>query len=230
MNISGFRFFFALCFAFLVAPTVSAQTPAIEWTLDDALREVERQADDFSSALARVEVVRLDADGNEVSSRAGNIYISADGKIRFDLDDGKHSLLVEKNRVSVYDASLEQVEQYSLSKHKDRLEPFVRLGFSTTGKDLKEGYLLTSLGEEQISESRTLGIEMTPKKEKVRETAGGVRLWIDQGSWMPKRQEIKDTAANQTLVITYSNMARNLKLNPDLFKAKWPRGTKRINK
>lgn len=207
-----------------------AQAPEIQWELDDALREVERQAKDFSSALARVEVVRLDAEGNETSKRSGNMYFSKDGKIRFDLDDGKHTLLVERNRVSVYDATLEQVEQYSLSKHKDRLEPFVRLGFSTTGNDLKDGYLLTSLGEQQISESRTLGIEMTPKKEKVRETAGGVRLWIDEASWMPKRQEIKDTAANQTLVITYSNMARNLKLNPDLFKAKWPRGTKRVNK
>lgn len=208
---------------------VWSQAPVIEWDLDDALREVERQARNFNSALARVEVKRFDAQGNETSSKTGNIYFSKDGKIRFDLDDGNTTLLVERTRLFIYDATAGQVEQYSLSKHKDRLEPFVRLGFSTTGKELKNGYLLTSLGEEQISGSRTLGIEMTPKKEKVRETAGGVRLWIDQATWMPKRQEIKDTSANQTLVITYSNMARNLKLNPDLFKAKWPRGTKRVN-
>jgi outer membrane lipoprotein-sorting protein len=90
--------------------------------------------------------------------------------------------------------------------------------------------LLTSLGEEAIGESRTLGIEMTPKKEKIRETVGKVRLWIDQASWMPSRQEITDTHAGNTLVVTYTHMARNLKLNPDLFKAKWPRGTKKVNR
>ncbi|MDJ0926576.1 MAG: hypothetical protein QNJ73_02910 [Gammaproteobacteria bacterium] len=84
--------------------------------------------------------------------------------IEWGLDDGNTTRLVERNRVSVFDAKAEQIEQYSLSKHKDRLELYVRLGFSTTGKELKDGYLLTSLGDEHISESRTLGIDMTPKR------------------------------------------------------------------
>ena len=203
----------AVCLVFLgmvFTLIAHAQAPEIEWTLKDALKEIERQAKDFKTALARVEVVRRDPQGNETSRGSGNAYIDKDGKIRYDVD--------------------EQVEQYSLSRHKDRLEPFLRLGFSTTGKELEDGYLLTSLGEELIGESRTLGIEMTPKKEKIRETVGKVRLWIDQASWMPARQEITDTQAGNTLVITYTHMARNLKLNPDLFKAKWPRGTKKVNR
>jgi outer membrane lipoprotein-sorting protein len=207
-----------------------SQAPSIDWTLKEALKEIDRQADGFQSALARVEVIRRDIEGKEVSRQLGNGYINKDGEIRLDLDEGQRTLLVERNLVSKFDGTAQQVEEYSLSKHKDRLEPFATLGFSTTGKDLDDGYLLTLLGEEQIGESRTIGIEMTPKKEKDRETVGKIRLYIDQAAWMPKRQEITDTQTNQTLVITYSNMARNLKLNPDLFKAKWPKGTKRVKK
>ncbi len=210
--------------------TANAQAPVIEWTLKDALKQIERQAKDFKTAMARVEVIRRDPQGSETSRGSGNAFFNDDGKIRYDVDEQGRTILIERNRVSIFSAAEGQVEQYSLSRHKDRLEPFLRLGFSTTGKELNDGYLLTSLGEEMIGESRTLGIEMTPKKEKIRETVGKVRLSIDQASWMPTRQEITDTQAGNTLVVTYTRMARNLKLNPDLFKAKWPRGTKKVNR
>lgn len=221
---------FAFILALLASGPLWAQAPTIDWTLKDALREIERQAKDFKSMIARVEVVRLDPQGNEISRGSGNAYISKDGIIRYDVDNDNRTVLVERKRVSIYDGAAEQVERFSLSKHKDRLEPFIRLGFSTTGKELDDGYLLTMLGEEQIGEGRTLGIEMTPKRERIRETVGKVRLWIDQAAWMPKRQEITDTQGGNTLILTYSGMARNLKLNPELFKPNWPRGTKRVNR
>jgi len=214
----------------LSATSVWAQAPAINWSLDSAIKQIERQAKDFETAMARVEVVRAADDGSEVETTTGTGFIHKDGDMRYNIDGGERVIFVDRRTVSNYDATAGTVEEYSLSKHKDRLEPFVRLGFSTTGKDMKDDYLITVVGEEDIGDSRTVVMELTPESDRVRETVRLVRLYIDQASWMPVRQVFKSTGDGTTLTITYTGMARNLDLKPELFRDRWPRGTDTIRK
>lgn len=200
-------------------------TPAINWDLDEAISQIERQANDFKTAMATVAIHRFDADDELVESGAGTAYFRSDGRLRFSADEGKRVLILEKYTVNDYDVEAGKVDEYRLSNNKDLLVPFARLGFSSTGRDLKGDYLITILGEELIGDARTLVLELTPKRDATRESVRQVRLWIDQSSWMPKRQEFGSTADGSRLVMTYSSLARNLKLNPDLFKTRWPRGT-----
>jgi outer membrane lipoprotein-sorting protein len=213
----------------IATPTVWAQAPSISWELDEAIKQIERQADDFETAMARVVTVVTDADGNETSTSTGTGFIHEDGTMRYNIDGGQKVTLVDRYSVQVYDAAANQVEEYSLRKHKDRLEPLARLGFSTTGKEMKDDYLLTIRGEEDIGDARTIVLELTPESEKTRQTVRLIRLWIDQASWMPVQQEFSSTNGN-TLTLTYTGMARNLELRPELFKDDWPRGTEKINK
>jgi outer membrane lipoprotein-sorting protein len=200
--------------SFLLPATATwAQAPAINWSLDSAIRQIERQADDFQTAMARVETVRTKDDGTEVSRSTGTGFIHRDGDMRYNIDGGQKVTFVDKNTVSNYDAETATVEEYSLRKHKDRLEPYARLGFSTTGKDMERDYLITIIGEEEIGDARTLVMELT-----------------DQASWMPVRQVFKATSDGTTLTMTYTGMARNLDLKPELFRDKWPRGTDTIKK
>jgi len=207
-----------------------SQAPAISWSLDEAITQLERQAKDFDTAMARVEQVRTADDGSEVSRSTGTGFIHKDGDMRYNIDGGQQVIFVDNHTVSNYDAGTSTVEEYSLSKHKDRLEPFARLGFSTTGSDMKKDYLITIIGEEEIGDSRTVVMELTPERDNVRETVRLIRLYIDQASWMPVRQVFKSTADSTTLTLTYTGMARNLKLKPELFKDKWPKGTETIRK
>ena len=207
-----------------------AQAPAINWTLDDALRQIERQAKDFDSAMARIEIVQADKDGNEIEQTMGTGFINSDGDMRYNVDGGQRVTFVDRKTVSRYNAETKTVEEYSLRKHKNRLEPFARLGFSTTGRDMERDYLVTILGEEKIGDSRTVVMELTPESKNVRETVRLIRLYIDQASWMPVRQVFESTADRTTLTLTYTGMARNLKLKPELFRDKWPRGTDKIRK
>jgi len=214
----------------LAANTAWAQAPAIDWSLDDAIRQIERQAKDFDTAMARVEQVRTADDGTEVSKSTGTGFIHKDGDMRYNIDGGQLVTFVDRHTVSHYNAGTSTVEEYSLSKHKDRLEPFVRLGFSTTGSDMKKDYLITIVGEEDIGDARTVVMELTPERDSVRETVRLIRLYIDQASWMPVRQVFKSTADSTTLTMTYTGMARNLELKPELFRDKWPKGTETIRK
>lgn len=214
----------------LFATSVGAQAPSIDWSLDDAIRQIERQAKDFDTAMARIEIVRTAADGTEISKETGTGFLNEDGGMRFNVDGGQFVTLVDRRTVSRYNAETSTVEEYSLRSHKDRLEPFIRLGFSTTGKDMKDDYLITIIGEENIGDSRTLVLELTPERDSTRETVRLIRLYIDEASWIPVRQVFESTKDNETVTMTYTGMARNLRLKPELFKDKWPKGTKKIKK
>ena len=60
----GPRSIIALLAVLASAPTWS-QTPKINWDLDEAIRQIERQGNDFSTAMSRVEIVNSAADGDE---------------------------------------------------------------------------------------------------------------------------------------------------------------------
>jgi outer membrane lipoprotein-sorting protein len=156
-------------------------------------------------------------------NKTGNIRIMVKGA-------DAREILVTRSEVLEYNPSQELVEKYSISKHPNRLEPYARLGFTTTGKDLKDNYLVTLVGEDVIRGERVLGLELTPKKESVRQVVSKVTLWFNEASWMPVRQIVEHVSNRETLTVEYQGAARNLKLNPELFQAKWPRGTKTVRR
>lgn len=208
-----------------VAP-VFADGPRISWDLKDALKQIDRQAADFETVMARVEVVRRDLGGTELSRETGTVFMDKKGNIRLDADaPNQRTLLVTKSYLYIHYPEQKRVESYKLSKHKSRMEPYIRLGFTDSGRDLEDGYLLTSLGERDIGSNRTLGLELTPEKDEAREVMGKAQLWIDQASWAPAQQVITASSRGEEITLTYSFVARNLQLNPDLFDTKWPRGT-----
>ena len=84
-----------------------------------------------------------------------------------------------------YDPATSVVKEYSLSKHKNRLEPYVRLGFSPTGKDLQKDFLVSFIGEKEVGGRRALGLELTPKKDSLRAVIAKIELWVDEASWLP---------------------------------------------
>ena len=53
------------------------------------------------------------------------------------------------------------VEEYYLPRHPQLAAPFLRLGFSTTGHDLKDDYLVSAIGERMINYPRLPLISMT---------------------------------------------------------------------
>lgn len=219
---------FSLAAAMLISTAVCAQDPAISWDLDDALRQIDRQADDFDTAMASVSVVRTDRDGAEQDRMEGVAFINEDGDLRISASVPETRVYLMDNRdLYIYLPDQQIVQEYYLPKHPQRLIPFVRLGFSETGRDLRDDYLVSAIGERFIGDRRTLGLDLTPKSDKERARVNRVQLWIDQASWMPVEQVIESTSSGEKTTVSFSHMARNLKLNPDLFKRKWPRGTKK---
>jgi len=214
-----------------VAAALAAQAQDITWTKDGALEQISYQAKNFKTAMGKVDARWTDVDGKETRKSVGTTYINADGEIRFQLegDDGS-TMLVNSKYLYIYEPARALVEEYQLLQHPERLAPYVVLGFSTTGEDLERDYLVTLLGEDAIGDRRVIGLELTPKDDKVRQNVSKIQLWIDQASWLPVTQVIDHTSNGETLTVNYANTSRNLKLNTSLFDDNWPKGTQKIKK
>jgi outer membrane lipoprotein-sorting protein len=219
----------ALTAAFAVVAAAHAQENELRWTMDSAVKQLDRQGSDMETVLAEVTIDYGGSNENLNAIKSGRIYLNKDGKARLTASQPEGlTVLLDGRTVYYYNSTLARVEEYRLSDHEDRLEPFVPLGFSTTGRDLERDYLVTFIGEDRIDGRRVLGLELTPKKDDLRAIVSKMQIWVDEASWLPVRQAISQ--GTETLTITYSGTARNLDLNPDLFRDDWPRGTQKVRK
>jgi len=213
----------------IVATTVWAQQNELGWTMDSALKQIDRQGSDLETVLAEVEFTWSgDAAGMD-KIKTGRIYFNGDGDFRIaGKTPNKNVLLLEGRTLHKYDPAKSQVEEINMSREKGRLESFLNLGISITGRDLEDDFLVTFVGEQEIGDRRAIGLELTPKKSDMRAIVSKIEIWFDQASWLPVRQTISHTSGTQTLTVNYSGTARNLSLNPDLFRDNWPRGTEKV--
>ena len=211
-----------------VAMIASAQQNELAWTMEMAVKQLDRQGSDFDTVLAEVVVDWSGPEADALKVESGRIYINGRGQFRLNGESpAKRTILLDGKTLYHYDPQANVAKQYSLSKHKERLEVFIPLGFSTTGKDLDRDCLVTFVGEESIGDRRTLGLELTPKKDNIRAIISKIQIWVDESSWLPARQIITQTATGNTLTVNYHGMARNLDLNRQLFDDNWPKGTEK---
>ncbi len=210
---------------------VQAQENELGWTMDSAIEQLERQGRDLDTVLAQIEVEWQGAEEGSDRLRSGRIYFNDDGDFRINgSEPDKRVILLEGRSLHLYDPAASQVTEISLSRNKDRLEPFMRLGFSVTGRELDQQYLITFAGEDVFGDRRVLKLELTPKKDAVRAVVSKIEIAFDQSSWLPVRQIITHSSGTKTVTVSYTGTARNLNLNPQLFRDKWPKGTDKIRK
>ena len=223
--------FIGLALGLTASITTHGQQNELGWTMESAVRQLDRQGEDFESVLADIEVDWSNNEHGEMDIESGRLYMNDRGELRIIAEaPDKKTILLDGNTLYHYDPATSTVEEYSLSKHKDRLEVFIPIGFSVTGRDLSDDFLVTFIGENTTGSRRTLGLELTPKRDSVRAVVARMELWVDQASWLPARQVISQAAGGQTLTINYAGTARNLSLNSELFNDKWPKGTEKVRK
>jgi outer membrane lipoprotein-sorting protein len=216
-----------LCAALLASGVpAGAQQNELGWTMDSAVKQLDRQGSDMESVLAEVSLDYGASADTAGKVKSGRIYVSKDGKVRINATDPAGLvMLLEGRTVHYYNETLARVDEYSLSKHPNRMEQFIPLGFGTTGRDFERDYLVTFLGEDRIGDRRVLGLELTPKDDDLRAIVSKIQIYVDQASWLQIMSR-----GNESLTIDYSGTARNLALNSDLFKDDWPRGTQKVRK
>ena len=92
----------------IVSASAFAQAPKITWELDEALSQIEHQADNFETFMGRATVV-FSAPDSEESHSIGTGFIRKDGMMRYDVDDSPVKRLVDRDKVMIHDTAAKTV-------------------------------------------------------------------------------------------------------------------------
>jgi outer membrane lipoprotein-sorting protein len=208
--------------------SISAAQENQHWTTESVLRKMDRVASDFHSLTADIEQIKYTAVVNDTSTETGQIFVRRDQKMRIDLTkpDPK-TILRTGDSLFIYTPKINRVEEYSLGKHRDIVDQYMRLGFGTKSQDLRKSYDINLLGEEEIDHKKALLLELTPKSDEVRKQITKIQMWVDEASWLPVQQKFFEASGGDYFLVKYSNTTKNLKIDDSKFKPDWPKNATR---
>jgi outer membrane lipoprotein-sorting protein len=207
-------------------PSLLAASPL---TLDEVLKQMDREQGQFQSLTASMERTKVTVVVNDRSTESGQIEVRRDGKMRIDLTSpDQKTILRDGDHIYVYTPKIRRVEEYDLSKHRDLVDQLLLLGFGTSGESLKKSYLITLQGEESLNGQRAVRLELTPRSDDVRKQISRIDLWLNEANWLPTQQQFYETGSGDYSIIQYLNVARNVPIPDARFRPEWPRGVTRV--
>jgi outer membrane lipoprotein-sorting protein len=127
-------------------------------------------------------------------------------RMRIDFQDPVKQVSFSGNKVQVYYPKSNTAEEHDLGKYKGMVEQFLLLGFGSTSKDLRDGYNIRLVGQENINNQPTKRIELTPKSSDLAQTFPRIELWISTVTGMALQQKLYEKGGKDYQLATYSNM------------------------
>lgn len=217
----------AFCALVCVLQAHSAQNG--NWTVDSVLAMMDKSAGDFHSLTANVEHIKYTAVVKDNSSETGQMFVRRDQKMRIDFTKpDARTILRTGDSLFIYTPKIKRVEEYNLGKNRAMIDQYLSLGFGTKSQTVRKNYDVVLNGQEDIENRKTFLLELTPKSDEVRKQITKVQMWIDPSSWLPVQQKFFEAGSGDYLLIKYSAMMKNLKINDAKFKPDWPKDVSRV--
>jgi outer membrane lipoprotein-sorting protein len=224
----------AVALSLFVAMTLCAHSPVASAqgrgavTLESVLGQMDSQAKNFHSLSADVERTKVTVVVNDRSTETGTM-LAHDDKMLLDMKaPDPRTILLSGGTLSVYTPGLKRVEEYDLGKNRGMVDQFLLLGFGTSGKDIRNDYAATLVGEPTIDDKKTAELELIPKSQAALAYFTKIQIWLDEISWLPVQQQIFETGSGDYSIIRYSKVVRNPQIPDSQFKAHWPKGTQKV--
>ena len=213
------------CLACAAFAGVMAQTITLEKLLD----QLEEQGATIESMAAALEQKKWTDILEEFDEGEFGRFLFLKGKeqvfLRKEIEAPQlSSLVIADGEVVFFQPVIKQAQKFRLGKNKDKAE-FLVLGFGTTREALEEAYELKLLGEEKVGDTQAWVLEMVPRSDRVQAFFAKIVLWIDGRRWIPIQQKLVEPSGDY-LLVRFSEVQLNPRLNPSDFKLRLPRGTR----
>jgi outer membrane lipoprotein-sorting protein len=204
----------------------SQQNP---WTVDEVLRQLDREAKDFRSLSADIEYTKVTVVVDDHSTENGQIFVRRDDKMRIEFTQpDPRTILRDGANLYLFNPKINRVEEYDLGRNKAMVDQFLLLGFGTPGATLKKNYVIILQDEETLDNRKVILLELTPKDAEVQKQVSKIQIWLDESTWLPAQQKFLETGSGDYLNIRYTKVVSNIRLTDERFKPNWPKGVTRI--
>jgi len=206
------------------------------WAQDDAglervLSQMDAAARNFRTAQANVVWEQYDSVVKETDTQKGKVYFRREGgdiQMAAEFFESAKYVFYRGGKVQVYQAKIDQVNEYDAGKNRADVESFLVLGFGGAGHDLQKSYDVKYVGAETVNNVAAQKVELTPKSAHLRNNIARILLWIDSASGVSVQQQFFEPGGNYRLV-KYSDIQINQKIPDSVFKLKATPKTKFIS-
>lgn len=212
-----------------VALTLSAAPP-----VEQVLTNMDKAAANWTGMRANTVWTQYTKLVDDSSAEKGAMAVQRADNGRVDLriqfnDPYPRDLLVRGTQVEIYKPKIQTLEEYDVSKSKDKLEQALLSGFGVSGKFLSEHYEVKAASEEKVGEQQTVRLELTPKDASMKESVTHIEMWVSTSNWQPVQQRLHQPNGDHRTYL-YSNVELNPKLKDSDFRLDIPKKAKREKK
>lgn len=211
--------------------STASKPAAASGDLAAVLAKMNQSSKGFKSAQGDFEFQSYQKLTNDTDTQKGRIYFRKTGKgvdAAFDIGGPAPKQVVYKDGIlRIYEKKINQVTERNVSKNKSDVEAFLSLGFGASGNELQRDYFVKMDDWEMVDGVKTAKLDLTPNKEKVRQTYNKIILWIDPDRDVLLKQQFFELSGDYR-VAHYTNMKLNEKIPDDVFRLKTNGNTRTI--
>jgi len=190
---------------------------------DSILEKMDRTAAGFRAVHADFNWTTVNSVVNDRMEQTGRIYLERHGGetrmfAEFDPPDAEQ-VLFSDGKIQIYKQRLGTVDVYDAGTHREEAETFLRLGFGTSGAEMRQSFEVKYAGEEKVGNVVAAKLELTPKSENIRNHFPQIVLWIDPESGFSVQQKLIEKNDSYRLA-RYTNIQPTQKMSDKVFKLK----------
>lgn len=230
MNKSNFILPIALisCIFFFQGTGLSKEVPAGK-DLDEVLAEVEKANNAFKTLKADITFTRTITllESTEVSK--GEMNYKKPKRLYLKFHSPRNEInVVDGKYVWVYHPVEKQVERYSMERGKQSSQglSFFEFGYGESVQAVKKDYNITLVEIRDEGKKRFYILDLQPKDPKSQYS--NIRLWVQEGFWLPERIELYESAGEVVNSIDLKNIKINKGMSDKLFIFDVPKGVEVI--
>jgi outer membrane lipoprotein-sorting protein len=140
----------------------------------------------------------------------------------------KKAVEIAGTTVQMYYPKTNEVQIYNFGKgHKAEVEQFLKLGFGSTSKELRDAYTVTYGGPDTVAGEKATRIVLVPKSPDLAAQFPKFELWISETTGISIQQKVYEQGGNYSIA-TYSNMKLEPNIPDSAVKLNLPKGVTRI--
>ena len=182
---------------------------------------------------AKVEQVRYMALVDDTRVESGRISVRRIGSSGVEMlvayqNPYEYYVAIHDTKVERYKPKTKTVEEYDLSKSKDKLENTWLLVFGTAGGYLNEQYKISLESSEPMAGHPVVKLGLQPRNPDAEINNRPLEMWISTKTWQPIQQKIYDATPGDYRLQSYSEVEINPAFKGNEFKLNLKRGTNRV--
>lgn len=174
----------------------------------------------LTGLTADVKLTKVTVVVNDTSEETGKLFHKRgkkESKTKLEyLTPEPKSLLIEKEKVLIYEPRIKRLYVYEQGKNRNQAEFFL-IGFGPSA-NLTKVYDVKFLKDEPVNDNQTSLLDLTPKSPAM---FTKILLWIDQTRWIPIQIRLTESSGDY-LTIQFNNIQLSPNLPDKIFKLNTP--------